>query len=322
MDSPNNQVVSRNSVPRDVRRRYLLVCEGAKTEPNYFKCIKEHCGDFRISNLIGLEVADKNGIDYNQSDIEKLIAIAKSDLLFLKEGKHTARHYVVAILDGIYDSVLSNHHLSDKEKDDNKNKLGNLFKSLQDELSKAHLLDARSVVIDEKRARELCKSMIEKDLGFKVDQYINVKVWSRGSYYDEDIVCIVHDRDKSQKFTDDKYRKAMKKCEAEHFRPVISCPKFEFWLLLHLCNPKDLDRKQLMQPNNKAGDYVSDMLVKKAPDEKDISNDIFTKYYQKNTCLAIRNAKLFCQSENKMVSEPGTSMGRLMMEIINNCRNF
>ena len=164
-----------------------------------------------------------------------------------------------------------------------------------------------------------------------MDEYLKPSALMKIPIVDGDIVCIVHDRDYHPKFfSDAKYRDACRKIgtlnsESEvQYQLIITYPKFEFWMLMHSdkIDPTSLNFKKLKQYPD-ASKYVDDLVEKtldvwKKGSKKRIEPHKFDSILSPNIRLAISNSenpKFVCDVE-KLCTEPGTSMGKLMKELL------
>ena len=157
-----------------------------------------------------------------------------------------------------------------------------------------------------------------------------------------DQVCIIHDRDYSEKyFNDIAYMRAMRETDrltrtgGERYRLIITYPKFELWLVMHLMKEKDLPGLNYNYLKNYSG---CDSCPFKEPSKTGPSQyvaDLFREYYHieqtkhirelfdrvmlsnlKNA-ISISKSEPFTTDVKELMSKPGTNMGLLMEEILN-----
>lgn len=138
-----------------------------------------------------------------------------------------------------------------------------------------------------------------------------------------DQVCVIFDRDyrNLEKFLD----KIFDLCDKYGIKVVMSNPNFELWLLMHfpdirqyppemlLENKKNL-RHQLFEDASVNKKYL-EILVSKNADGYSKGKRLGFSRFLPLAGTAINQAKIYCEDSRKLVSELGTSVGRLIEEM-------
>lgn len=127
--------------------------------------------------------------------------------------------------------------------------------------------------------------------------------------YDENIdkIILVVDRDELS-FTKEQYEYVVRKSEENNVDFVLTNPCFEFYLLLHLSDGKDIDKKLL---DNK---IVLSLLKQYDRRYKKSKYDVvkYVKLYE----TAIKNAKSFETNIDLLMNNPGTNLGEWIEKIL------
>lgn len=210
--------LERVSGSRSPRRKILLVCEGYRTEVNYFEDLKARYdvpGSEIIFQVVVLErYFSMSGI----SDPERLARLASDYIRILEDDIYTTD----LLIGRIQKSLVKSHVCSKKDA------------ALLDGPLRRILRDGRLIeeglIKDPDAAFSTCSAALY-DMGYRdyelSDNWID---YDR----DRDIVCLVVDRDSDNGGRSaEKYRSFLAHCRSQGYRPFISNPRFEFWILMH-----------------------------------------------------------------------------------------
>jgi len=139
----------------------------------------------------------------------------------------------------------------------------------------------------------------------------------------EDRVCVVFDRDYRglEKHLDEVFHL----CEDHGIRIVMSNPNFELWLLMHFPNIQQYDKEKLLNNKKNLGHkvyteasvhkrYLEILLSTKANGYKKGCRLKFDKYVHR-VDLAVEQAALYCEEPRSLISDLGTSMGKLIQDM-------
>lgn len=135
-----------------------------------------------------------------------------------------------------------------------------------------------------------------------------------------DIVSVIFDRD--YRNLESHLDEIFELCRKHGIRIVMSNPNFELWLLMHVPEIEKYDRKMLLEnKKNLRKELFPDASAKKKCLEILVA-DHFKGYrkgsklrferFQPYVELAIQQAALFCEEPEKLCSQLGTSVGKLI----------
>lgn len=130
---------------------------------------------------------------------------------------------------------------------------------------------------------------------------------------DRDKFCIVIDRDNHSNI-----KECMQHCNEKKYKVFITNPCFEFWLLLHLTDVKNMYSYDDLLRNEKKSNkhsFISNEVSKITGHAK--KNICFNKNYLKNIDLAIRRSNEFETNVNKLEDKVGTNLGELFLILKN-----
>ena len=307
----------RESATRTVKVKYHIIFEG-RTEMDYFDRLK----DSRLlkDNVYIFKIL-KKGIERDMSDRMEMIESATDYMLFNHTGRSTLRRYITTVLNDFFNQE--------------KNVVNKTYKEFCKEL-----LALRSDLINTYNNYESIHDGLvdeETDLHRRISEYLSdlyglkYKMGDTDSFTctkrpkdDSQKVMVIFDRDYSTDYFDhEKYKKCIHKCEEEGYTPIVSSPKFELWMLMHM---KDANfGKPSFYPSY--GRYVSNELVRcgdvsaipGSEDEKFISQERFDKHYIGGIMLAIERSNdstLFQITPKDLMDHAGTNVGNFIKAII------
>jgi|LGOV01.1.fsa_nt_gb hypothetical protein len=219
-----------------VKKSFYIICEGEKTEKEYFEGIFNNRIDLDINQLIDIKVIEQIGIH-------------------IPHPLHLAR----------------------------------ACKKSFDKLEKQNKCDNDNDIDD-----------IELDL----------------SNYDSKIdeIWLIFDRD-PKTFFKEQYEEVDEICDKYKLNIGLTNPNFEFWLLLHLENIDNYDRKELLE-NKKVGGKNSDRFIKKELEKRLTGgydkNNIKFKRFMPNISLAIKQVTKFETTKDNAFEKLGSTIGNLL----------
>ena len=315
------------------KKKFLFICEGACTEPDYIEGIIRNQLCLGIDSIITLSVIPKLKMDCNETDIETLIEIAKDYVQYCRSsGSDISRRLAVTLIFEDACSALLKSSKYQLIKGENRELLN--IRSVIDDVLNENNIPVNHLSSEElEKTCDLCRVKFSELFGIEIIKALKPNPLEYEPIFDGDIVCIVHDRDyHSVYFPDEKYRAACEEIarlsdEPVEFRLIITYPKFEFWMLLHspYVDVRSLDIRKLKDYSKKPGPskYVDDEVemcldVWKEGNKKRIDSDKFDMVLCPNISSAItksENSK-FANDLDRLCSNPGTLMGLLMKEMM------
>ena len=134
--------------------------------------------------------------------------------------------------------------------------------------------------------------------------------------YSEEIdkICLIVDRDKDS-FTPVQYDYVVEQCENRNYGIYITNPCFEFWLLMHFDDVKELDQELLLENPKVSAErrYCEQELRKRIPKYSKSKYDAIGLV--RNVEKAIRNESLYCENEKELKNTIGSKVGMLIREM-------
>ena len=98
-------------------KKYILICEGAFTEPQYFKRLIENRNVLKLDCLVDLLDIPRYEMDRNETNIETMITIATDYVNYCRDGVISRRFYVTWVFEKMvekYDVAFKNSGLAGK----------------------------------------------------------------------------------------------------------------------------------------------------------------------------------------------------------------
>lgn len=338
--------LSRTSEKKPVLTQYFMIYEGECTEKDYFDGVSKAAESCKLKLKITPKEIERFETEWFETNILRLIAIANSYIESLKKKKFHELYFANMILEPFCRVKRTEYIQNGKYKTAYPNYLKTVIKPYKDkllnDLKRKKLIDDHGFITSTSEAVNYCRNDIKMKFKFDIAGKIRKEDIDRRSVESCDQVCIIHDRDYSEKyFNDIAYMQAIRetdwltKNEGERYRLIITYPKFELWLVMHLMKEKDLTTLNYNYLKNYSG---SDSCPFKEPSKTGPSQyvaDLFEQYYHvKQTkhigelfdkvmlsniknAIEISKAEPFTTDVKELMSNPGTNMGLLMDEIIN-----
>ncbi|AMK13747.1 RloB-like protein [methanogenic archaeon mixed culture ISO4-G1] len=336
--------LSRSQLKKASNKQYFLIYEGECTEKEYFDGISTAADDSKLDLIITPKEIERSEADWFETDIIKLIEMSNS---FIKTLKNKKFHYIY-FFNIVFEPLCHTKRMEFIKKDRYSEYNDYLTRDIQPFRSKLltsmnnkGYISSSGFIKDLDNAVQYCRSEIRRKYKFDILGKIIKLDISNKNVFSQDNVCIIHDRDYSERyFNDIKYMRAIGKinelCDKneEKYRLIITYPKFELWLVLHVMKYSEIQTLNLdylklySGPNScpvkdKArtgpSQYVSELFQKylKIPETKHISS-LFDSKLLPGIENAIINSQhpLFKTEISDLMTEPGTNMGILMQEII------
>lgn len=314
-------------------KKYLILAEGACTEPQYFDRVVENRNDLGINGIVTFEKIPRLLLDENETDIENMIQICHDYVVYCRDNILSRRLFESIFFESAYAHykvIVDNRHILGKNE-----ALLELRSKLDKKLDEIGIGD---IIDDDHKqvVKRACLEVLSKE--FKANlRLFPVKMLSRTTIADHDEICIVRDRDFSKShFPDDKYERAVKKVEElnsslPRYRLVITYPKFELWMLMHSdIVVGRLDFKALQDYSVKVKEkgtrpslYVDKLMDEYLPDiwqfgsRKRINPYTFDPYLLRGLDTAIGKARdpKLTEALDELKTRPGTMMGVLLSDM-------
>lgn len=293
-------------------KKYFLVYEGEETEVKYFDAVNDLRQKIGINPIIELTPLIRSYSEKGWSNPKKILERVIQNIEESKTGMITYETLLNRIMDYLYDRKIITTSKSQAKS------IWNMLKWFCEENLKKSLIDIVNDV--EKECINFCEYLEMKSGIFNSINDIEEIIKKEGITYEEnfDKICLIVDRDKNS-FScgpqNDQYEYVLKICEERNFGVYITNPCFEFWLLMHFDEVKDLDEKMLLE-NPKVSArrrYAEEELRKLFPKYKKSSYDAYALVI--NVDRAIKNQKYYCQDVKSLKCNIGSNLGCLIEEL-------
>lgn len=290
--------VKSNPTERHYKKKYIFVFEGEKTEKTYFEELSNSKHELGITDLIYIEILNrKDESKSNQLSVVKELHAYMEKTLEIKHSKANLKNYI--------EQFILNNFSNNKEE-------------LITAVESSFISDDPHENIDGflNSIREISFSN-EVDLDL-YDEIENLKM--RLNYEAGlDDICIIIDRDKGS-FKEVQYDEVIDICTSNNYILGISNPCFEFWLLLHLTDAKDIDSEELrinrkLSKSRNSKRFVESKIAERLDGSYNKSNLNFKQFKDKIE-IAIDNQEKYETDIKQLKYSIGTNIG----DIINRLR--
>lgn len=323
-------------------KKFIIFGEGECTEPEYFERIKVNRNDLGLSSLVSFKQIPRLEMDRNETDIDNMVKIALDYVAYCMEDTLSRRLFVSLTFETAYRRCVDeNIHLDIIG--DNRSLL-DLRKRINKELDDVEI-DEDITRENMDKAEKICRNVFSEVFKKRISEYLPLFPLKKIQIMPGDEICIIHDRDYSERwFSDKKYDNVVKRVsklgDSPRYRLIITYPKFELWMLLHSTdfNVNSIDMRRLTdysrkEPSSHNGYdekpgpsvYVDKLMDEYAPDsiwqppsKKRINPCNFDKVLIKGFSKALEdsNNPRFTRDIKLLRNKPGTMLGVLFEEII------
>lgn len=321
--------LNRNNKQLALTKKYLFICEGMSTEPDYIEGVIRNRYNLGISSILELNPIPKLKMDANESDLGRLIKIAKDYVNYCGKGIMSRRLAVTLTFESAYEKLMESDKFNNVKNDNAF--LRNLRNDIDLRLDGAGIPEGNIENSDLHRLCGVCRDVFEEQFKIQMDDCLKPSSLKKVPVVDGDTICIIHDRDyDSRYFSDAKYKDACHKIDVLNrgniqYQLIITYPKFEFWMLLHSTrfDMSKLNYSKLKQYPG-TSKYVDDLIetyldIWIEGSKKRIDPRKFDLNLRPNINRAIANSynpKLVTDVID-LCNNPGTLMGKLMDDLIN-----
>lgn len=299
---------TRTTGTREPNIKYFLVFEGVKTEPLYFKELKQHQQTIGLSPLIELIEIERTHSEEGWSHPSKILEL----VLFNFKDPETITYQTLcnSAVDCLY---FSDYFKTRTHYIDTFEIFLNTFIETTLERCKTDFVE------DKEKTIQALIEYLKKERPFVselVATHLSDTLQEEQITYDPQVdkICLIVDRDKHS-FKENQYDEVIQSCENNNVKLYVSNPCFEFWLLLHFNDVFSIDKEQLLA-NNKISSkkrFVEGELRKCLgcySKNKYNASDLMVRIPQ-----AIQNEKSFCETLPELKDQLGCNIGLLIEEM-------
>lgn len=295
----------------EVKRRFFLVYEGAKTEDIYFNEINNSREELQIDPLIDIIPLERAFVEKNESN-PKVIVDKIINHFFAENKKATIGNYKDLII-CITDYLKDEEDISDQAE---RNILAYLKFIVYRCLDKTF-----ETSIDENEVESIMIAVVNyynsiTNMNSILIENINEYLNSSSTVFDPEIdkICLIVDRDRKS-FTKEQYKYVLEQCEKYKVDLYVTNPCFEFWILLHFDDYNELLIDQLFKNekyNNKT--YAEREVIKRMPNFKKGIYD--AKSLMPNVKKAIEREHGYCENVRELDNNVGSNIGVLLTKMM------
>lgn len=302
----------------ETRRKFFLVYEGASTEVLYFDALLDSGNDVEMNPLIELVPLIRSYSEDGWSNPKKILDRVIANLEEEKTGQITYESLLNRIMGYLYDqNILTTSKVQ-------AHAIWEILKTGCTRILEKSL--SQDVDNIEKDCNALIKYLNHESDVVNIVTDVSDIIKSTNITYDEgfDKICFIVDRDRESFLAEpdnNQYEYVRKTCKKKGFGFYVSNPCFEFWLLLHFDEVFQLDKDMLLE-NPKVTTkrrYTEQELRKLLPgySKGKYNADLLMNRVDK----AVRNAKEFCEDNEKLECELGSNVGVLVGKLVldNDC---
>lgn len=298
-----------NKQLREEFRKYFLAFEGTKTEPQYFE------GIIKYSDRLGInatfQIIPLNRPCHKAGNSNPLHGCLHPLLQSLNEYR-LGEMSISSLVDHAIDWAAENGQIKRKG---NENNLKSIHKCLVASLIARGYAEYQSIPGNElDNVAETVLIELEKILHMQyqkkqIKSFLNEIHLQCETYSKDDKACMIIDRDK-ESFTKFQYDIVVSECGNNNIELYVSNPCFEFWLLLHFTDGKNLNPLLLLNDNT----YLKTELKKYLPhySKCHIEFDELLPNIEK----AVQNEKQYCENLDGLKEKLGTNIGCLITELM------
>lgn len=292
----------------EVRQKYFLVYEGENTELVYFDAITELRENLKLNPLIELVPIVRSYNEEGWSNPKKMVDRIIQNLEERDSGKVSYETILNWIMDYLQsEGILANNRTLAKY----------IWKTLE---WICHEKLGVSLNMSTEGVQSACEQIIcflkkETDLKTLMEDASKIIGYGNLTYAEGlDKICFIVDRDRKS-FTTIQYEYVMEQCRIRNFGLYLTNPCFEFWLLMHFEDVRNLDEKQLLENPLVTAKrrYTEQELRNRLPGYEKSRYDALTLV--KNIDIAIKNENRYCEDLEKLESAIGSNIGLLICEM-------
>lgn len=267
----------------EAKQKYFFVLEGEKTEDIYIRELSNHLRDDALADVVLLERVES--AESNQFKITKAISNYLDKSLSISEDQ---KQEILKLCNSFDEYQINEEELITKSQE------------ILGELAESFITDYNNNVIEQVK---LLNELRNYEKGF-------------------DKICLILDRD-YRSFKPDQFDQVIKICKENGFLLGLSNPNFEFYLLLHITNAKDIDAEKIannkrMSKSKSSRKYTEHLLNEEM---KKFNLSYLKKKYDASFFIkrfndALENSSYYQQNNILLKDEIGTSVPNIIKDLI------
>ena len=292
----------------EVRKKVYLVYEGEKTEALYFEAVDALKTELGLNPIIELIPILRSYNERGWSNPKKILERIIRNLDETKSGKYSYESFFNCFLE-FYDE---RHKLPGGKVQ--KQSIWNSLVFICTQECQKKLSDIMEDL--ETEGIKILEQLAEKEKIINVAKHISEILQIQELTYAEgfDKICLIVDRD-PQSFSEEQYDQVVQICKERQIDFYVTNPCFEFWLLLHFPDHKNLDPVKIKE-NSKVSSrsrYLENELKKRCGSYQKYRYDAEDIVRRVDT--AVINSTAYCVDINLLKNEIGSNLGTLIHEL-------
>ncbi len=292
----------------EVKKKYFLVYEGKDTELLYFNAVNELKDDIKLNPLIELVPIIRSYSEEGWSNPKKIVDRMIQNIQESQSGIVSYETLLNWIMEYFENEGLI---------DNNRTFARYIWKTLNWICGEKLQVSLYDNVPDLSTVSEKIFEILKNESEFSklVQDIGDIVNYGNFTYVEGlDKICFIVDRDRKS-FTSEQYDYVVEQCNNKKFGFFITNPCFEFWLLLHCSDVKELDEVKLLEncQVNAKYKYAEYELQKRISGFKKSKYDASSLV--KNIDIAIANEKIFSEDIKELKSKVGSNIGALIQEM-------
>lgn len=284
--------------------KYIIITEGFSTEQVYFKALRDSRSVAGISGLIDIVLLQREPLDSGLSHPMVLL-----DLLDEYMDCVRARRYSVdLILETACNALWVSTGIT--RKDERMGRFRSEVREKSEEFGNGDMVDDVAGMTE--LCRKVSSSMFGADLSMDVPELIDYRP-------EVDKVCVIVDRDMDNRDASviDEF---IRQCRKRGYRPYISNPCFEIWLMMHFeaFDSEDLEtiRRNPMIDGKRFTEVELDRIVREVNPENGFSKTCFDPWmFMHRIGEAVDRSMGLEHDPLRLKWEAGTNLGELLNEM-------
>ncbi len=315
-DSSKSPTLIRPVASRHTKSFLHLIYEGI-TEKGYISGIVRNRmvnPDFYIKNV------PKEGLDKDVSDRKEMVLLVRDYELYLSTGRNTLRRYVTAILNQYLEGCNEEYcYLNDVTYNDFVDELCSFRSDLLIKFSNDSAFVSDGFVIPSSGLFEaislecIDRFGVEYTFCHEDNLFENDAVNGKNSFF------VMFDRDYHPEYrTHEMYKECISLCADFGYKPLVSSPQFELWMLMHMNGVNygkpsyDKYKYELLRLLQEFDPYS------RSKREKFMTPERFQDYYKDGVAHAIEVSKsdIFVSDPLLLMDHAGTNLGLFFESIL------
>lgn len=291
--------------PLTIRPKFIIVSEGFRTEQRYFEALRDNREIAGISGLIEIVMLQREDMDNGVSNPLALLDLLDEYMKCVRNGRYS----LTLVLEFTANSLCNRFGLTrrDERLEEYRDRVRSESEGLIEEGGFIGYLDDVLNV-----CKDVSTSMFGDCPAFDPPKLIEFRP-------DTDRICVIVDRDSDDR-EQDVMDKFLRRCKRSGYKPYISNPCFELFLIMHFEEFYSIDRETLLLNPLIDGKRFTEIELDRIVRDINPTNRYDKTQYDPGMFLhrvgeAIECSMGLCHDPNRLKRELGTNLGELMLDM-------